>query len=130
MITSPIEVNVPFWGGWVRVVGYHFWGEFFYRHKHKQGLQITNDTHLSSGAPSSVCSSLTPGHGQQSLPLENIPYSLQVISCFFIHSRDGWPSILHFHSVHSKYVHRKLYLSILSRNSKSNESLRQELFTY
>merc|ERR1719500_340738 len=39
---------------------------------------VTRVSGYSSGAPSSVCSSLTPGHGQQSLPLENIPYSLQV----------------------------------------------------
>ena len=33
---------------------------------------------FSSGAPSSVCSSLKPGHGQTPQPLEKITYSLQV----------------------------------------------------
>ena len=33
---------------------------------------------FSSGAPSSVCSSLKPGHGQTPQPLEEITYSLQV----------------------------------------------------
>ena len=33
---------------------------------------------FSSGAPSSVCSSLKPGHGQTPRPLEEITYSLQV----------------------------------------------------
>ena len=35
---------------------------------------------FSSGAPSSVCSSLKPGHGQTPRPLEEITYSLQVRS--------------------------------------------------
>ena len=41
-------------------------------------MSSDNVSLFSSGAPSSVCSSLEPGHGQTPRPLEEITYSLQV----------------------------------------------------